>query len=463
MWVAIVAQGFSLFQSVFMSFVVAKILDNNIFAWWQWFLYLAGLTHYIHVGVGEGNLLRYGGTEYNNLPFPILSGVLRIYAISQVFFSFLISIFAMSTYGFSNESVCVCLAAAYMIAANIAFLLAQILIATNRTNIYSLAVIFNKLLVLVVSIILLCCGYRNYIGFAIGYCIGQYIELFLCAIKCPEIILQKLNNFKYIFKEILDDIKVGFILSLSTLCANMVTNVGRLCIKISGSLLSFGSLSLANSLSNFFLMFIRQIGTVIFPFLRRLGRNEQKEIFMTSKNLLSIFTTGILIGYYPVRLLVYYWLPNYQDSLIYLGYIMPIVVFDSQMSAINTPYLNSLNKEKSLLVINAIAFSITFVLSLFSIIVLDSIIAVSLSMTMGMLIKHTVGTFCVGRCFFIPLKKLFKEQISELVLMMIFIITASSFSILGMIVYLFAYLFYIVSKRSYLPEIKFILTRLPKK
>lgn len=453
---AVVAQGFSLLQSLFMTFVVAKILSNSVFSWWQWFLYLAGLTHYIHIGVGEGILLKTGGTAYKKLDYDRFGGVFWKYASLQAIACVGIIGFSVIRYAGSADGICIVLAALFMVASNLSYFLSQLLIATNRTADYSKAVVINKTIMLIASLCLLLGGYRNYIWFAVMYCVGQYCELLLCCRECKEVVwCRKKRQQSYYLREMLDDAKAGIVLSVSTLLANLVSNIGRACVKVINGLLDFGALSMANSLCSFFLMFIRQVGVVLFPFLRNADYDKRKRLFVLSNQAICLITLGILCFYYPVRFLLEQWLPSYRESFAYLVYIMPVVVLDSQMSVLNTPYLNAMRKEKRLLLINLTAFLVTLVVTLISIGIFNSMELVALSITVGMVVKSLIGTISISKSYEVQMGQITRTICFELALLVVFVLTARNNTIWSWLVYLGSYVGYCCFNRDILSVAKF--------
>ena len=443
---ALIAQGLSLLQSAFMTFVVAKILDQTLFAWWQWFLFLAGLTHYIHIGVGEGILLKYGGTPYHELDHKKLANEFKAYGLCQIICAIIICLIGAFFFGLNDEGICVILTGIYLVSYNLTFFLSQVLIASNRTSDYSRAVMIDKGALFVASLLLIIAGYRNYLLFAILYTIGQYIEFVVCGCVTKEVIVGELKDFKRSIKALISDASVGFFLSLSTFLANQITGIGRLFIRLFNGLLDFGVLSIANSLCNFLLIFIRQIGMVIFPFLRESSVEKRKALYKKLFFTIEIVTLATLLLYYPLRFVLGKWLTQYAASFVYMAYIMPIIVLDSQMSALNTPYLNTMRKEKVLLLINAVSLATTIVCTIVSIKVFNSIEFVALSISIGMMTKDYFSYVYICKKYsMFDAKCVFSLVLLTMVLLS-FIITSRYFSLLSMGIYTGIYVVYCIIK-----------------
>ena len=115
---------------------------------------------------------------------------------------------------------------------------------------------------------------------------------------------------------------------------------------------TFGQLSLALSLENFFLLFIQQISMVLFPALRQADKKILNSFFSVFESLLTFLMPLAYILYFPIVFIVGMWLPNYSDSLKYFGLLLPICVFDSRMNLLCITYLKVLRKESLLFIIN---------------------------------------------------------------------------------------------------------------
>ena len=86
------------------------------------------------------------------------------------------------------------------------------------------------------------------------------------------------------------------------------------------------------------------------------------------------FVLFALVFYYPFRLLISLWLPNYIDSLKYLDILFPVFIFQSKFSMLIETYLKTLNKENKLLFINMISVIASIACTIITIFVFDSLI-----------------------------------------------------------------------------------------
>ena len=68
--------------------------------------------------------------------------------------------------------------------------------------------------------------------------------------------------------------------------------------------------------------------------------------------MLMIPVLGMLLVYYPAKVLLSGWLPQYAESLKYMALLFPMCVYESKVSLLINTYLKALRKEKMMMYIN---------------------------------------------------------------------------------------------------------------
>jgi hypothetical protein len=100
------------------------------------------------------------------------------------------------------------------------------------------------------------------------------------------------------------------------------------------------------------MVLVNAVGVVVFPTLRRIDPELKPELFLTLRTLYLPAATLLLFLYFPMRELLGLWLPDYADSLRYLGLLFPVFVFEGRMSLLVNSFLKDLREERSMLFIN---------------------------------------------------------------------------------------------------------------
>ncbi len=69
---------------------------------------------------------------------------------------------------------------------------------------------------------------------------------------------------------------------------------------------------------------------------------------------------------YPSNLFLGMWLPEYSESLKFMGILFPIVIYEGRMSLLINTYLKTLRKrKKQFLFVNVLTLALSLILSLF--------------------------------------------------------------------------------------------------
>ena len=114
----------------------------------------------------------------------------------------------------------------------------------------------------------------------------------------------------------------------------------------------FAKTSLVLSITFFFLSFITSASTVLLPALKQLKESVSNDIYLPLNRLCSYMFLHVLILYYPIKLIILFWLPKYSDSIIFMGILFPIVFFESKFNFLLVTYLKKIFKTKVIFYIN---------------------------------------------------------------------------------------------------------------
>ena len=150
---------------------------------------------------------------------------------------------------------------------------------------------------------------------------------------------------------------------IANLAGSLVLGIARFLIDGCWGVEVFSEVSLALSITSFFMTFISQASMVLFPALRQSSDSDMASFYCITRDALNFLLPIIYLLYYPVVLLLGLWLPDYAASLIYFSYVLPICLFDGKMDILGTTYLKVLRREDDLLKINVITMFVSIVVS----------------------------------------------------------------------------------------------------
>ncbi len=273
----------------------------------------------------------------------------------------MISIFTLSVI-FStdgNKLFIFIMVALCMVIVNTRYMLLYILQATNRIKEYAQITITDRLLYCGLIIGFLILGIREYKLLIIADLIGKAISLIYAMWCCRDIVFSSISNLCFNFKEALDNINVGIKLMFANIASKLIIGVIRFSIERFWSISVFGKVSLTLSISNFLLTFINAIGLVMFPVLRRTDTKRLSSVYVSMRDSLMVIVMGALIFYYPAKVVLSAWLPNYADSLTYMAILFPICVYEGKMALLVNTCSQNIAKERLMLYRQQFDFTIS--------------------------------------------------------------------------------------------------------
>jgi hypothetical protein len=155
---------------------------------------------------------------------------------------------------------------------------------------------------------------------------------------------------------------------------------------------------------------------------------------------------GILVVYFPFKVVLSNWLPQYADSLMYMAIIFPMCVYEGKMSLLINTYLKTLRKEKTMLKVNMITLLLSIVITVITTVILKDLDMAIVSLVVLIAFKCILSEVILSRMLGISV---LKDISMEVVMTFIFILTGWFLnSWIAVIIYTVAYGVYLVSKRK---------------
>jgi len=263
---------------------------------------------------------------------------------------------------------------------------------------------------------------------------------------CKDIVFRRISTFYFSFREAFENINVGIKLMFANIASMLIIGVVRFGIERSWDVSTFGKVSLTLSISNLMLLFINAVGIVMFPILRRVDEKKLPSIYETMRTFLMVPLLGMLIVYYPLKVMLSAWLPQYADSLIYMALVFPICVYEGQMALLINTYLKTLRKEKLMLQINLISLVLSVMISFVTILILKNLDLAIVSIVILLAFRCVLAEIFLSKILRITI---YKDIALELIMTVIFITTGWFVkSWIAVMVYAVAYAMYLIIKRK---------------
>lgn len=394
---AMLAQGISLGLSFLTSFIVPRVLNVEMFSFWQLFTFYVTYVGFFHFGVNDGVYLKYGGIDIGDMDKELVSGQFKCLFLIQVVIASILGCIVFLVDIEPERKFVLVFTLLYMIVFNLSNYLSYIFQAANLTKIYSYSVIIDKIFFMLAVIIFVLSGNEFFQPYVLFYLGGKIASLIYCIYKGKTVISCKIRDRVRVIHELEDSIRVGIKLTISSMSSMMILGIGRFLIDSHWGVVVFGKISFALSLTTFVLAFVQQVSMVFFPALRRVDETEQIHVYQTMRRFCFFVMPLIYFLMIPGKWIISLWLPQYTDSLYYLGILLPICIFDAKMNMIFNTYFKVLRKEKTLLQINVVSLALSCFLSAIGTFVLESYWFVIVSMVISVVFRSVYSEFSINR------------------------------------------------------------------
>lgn len=432
--------------SAVVTFFVPKQLGVESYGYFQLYLFYISYTGFLHFGWADGVFLRYGGEYYDKLDKSKFSGQFWLYSGAEVAFGLLICLASVTLTLPQDKAIVLALTGISVFLVLPRTLLQYILQCTNRIKEYATLTVLEKVIYITVVVLSLLAGTHSFIPMILADLLGKSCALLYSVYQCRDILVTKPTGLKTSLKEARANIAVGIKLMFANIASMLIIGFVRLSIESQWDVTTFGKVSLTMSVSNLLMVFIRAVALVMFPMLRRTNSDKLSGIYNTMRTCLMIPLLGMLIFYYPAKVILSAWLPQYADSLVYMALLFPMCVFESKMSMLIETYMKTLRKEKWLLLVNVTTVLLSVVITLSTTYWLHNLDLAVASIVLLLAFRCVFAELLLSTVLDVNVKT---DIVMELSLTIIFI-GASWFvgGVAGLAIYALAYLVYLFIKRN---------------
>lgn len=432
------------------TLIAPKMLTVEEYSWFQLYLFYVTYISIFSLGWGEGIYLRHGGEYLEKLDKKAFSGQFRFYMLIEIVFAIML---VLASGAFIEERQTIVFFWGIAIAAYAPCLFYRnLLLSVNCIKEYAITHIIEKGVYCVVGLTAIFVFRHGFYFLLIADIVGKIAADLYIFILCRSLIFARTSFSTSVLKTAWENIRVGSKLMISNLISLFIIGVVRFFIERTWDTTTFGKVSLTISISNLLMVFIRAVALVMFPMLRRTNSDKLSGIYNTMRTCLMIPLLGMLVCYYPAKVILSAWLPQYADSLIYMALLFPMCVFESKMSMLIETYMKTLRKEKWLLLVNVTTVSLSVVITLITTYWLHNLDLAVASIVFLLAFRCVFAELLLSTVLDVNVKT---DIVLELALTIIFI-GASWFvgGIAGLAIYAVAYLVYLFIKRN---DVAFVL------
>lgn len=436
----------SLIVSTLVVLVIPKLIGVEEYGYWQLYIFYSSYVGFLHFGWNDGIYLRFGGEEYENLDKRLFYSQFIELFFSQIFIGILIWSASIIFVVDINRGFILKMVAIAMILVNTRLMFFYILQATNRIKEFARLTILDRVVYVLLIIIFLLIGIRDFKLIIIADLIGKFISLIFAAFACRDIAFIKLSAFYLTISEVFININIGIKLMFANIASMLIIGIVRFGIERVWAVATFGKISLTLNISSMMMLFINAVGVIMFPILRRTNQEKLANIYSTIRDFLMPLSLGILIIYYPLKSIMVAWLPQYEDSLLYMALVFPMFIYEGKMALLINTYLKTLRREKVMLRINLISMFLSLVMTYISTHIVTNLDVAILNIVILLAIRSALAESYLAKELNINVKK---DILLEVLLTFVFILTGWFVdSWMTVLIYGMTYLIYLIIKRK---------------
>ena len=350
---SVFAQGISLITSIIINLVVPKFIDGYQYSYWQTYILYSSYVGILHFGLLDGIVLRFSQYDYDELSkkeYGFHFYFLVIMLLVEMIFTFIIAnIFVKNSF-----KEIIFLVAISIVSKNIFTFASYTFQISNRITEYVFLVISQRMFYGLFSVLLLAIGIKDFYFYCIADIAADIFGFILNIPSNKELFVQGLQCSKRLIMEVLSTMKSGIFLMIANFSNNFIVGSAKIAIQNFWPTLIFGEVSFSFSITNFFLSFVMAISVVLFPSIKRMDVAQLPNLYDKIREVLTPILFIIMTLYYPGCYILKLWLPKYQNSLIYVGLLLPIIVYSTRVSLLTNNYLKAYRKEKKMLTLNVV-------------------------------------------------------------------------------------------------------------
>lgn len=434
---SLISNIISAIVSAMIAFVAPLLLTTIDYGYSQLYLFYVSYIALLSFGWGEGLYLKFGGYKIDELPKGKIKYNFKKYLsleiISVVVLLVVVLLFVLD----KEKIIMICCLIATILYCPVLFY-GNLLAGINEIERNSILHLIEKIVFCILSIILLLIT-KNYFSIVIADLIGKASADIYLVLYCKDIV-GKDEEIQY-DETMKETVFSGFKLLMSNLVGMFIIGVAKYVVKSYWDIETFGKATLAISMSNIIMIFIRSISVIIFPSIKRMKKEKMFDFYCSLNTICSFLCYFILLFSYPIKIIIFNILPNYKESIEMFLVMFPICIFECKIGLIFEPFMKANRREKDMLIINILSVLISGAASLFLAKSEKSITSILLAIVFVQLIRKTLFAFVVNRTMKI---NMFLDLMIDLTFVTLYlinnIILKNVYGTLLYILLLFAYL-----------------------
>jgi hypothetical protein len=386
-----------LLVSLASTLIFPKILGVGDYSFWQLYVFYVGYVGVLQFGWNDGIYLRYGGQLYGNLERRRFAVQFWLLVASQVVISVMVVLAAWILVPDTDRAFILSMTGLAILVLGTRAFFFFIWQATNLIGHYARALALEQVVFIIAVTTWFLTGGTGYQGLILCDLLAKTVSLLISVYWCRDLVIERFRPKRQDLAEAWLNVSVGVKLMLANVASMLVVGVVRFAIERHWDVVTFGKVSLSLSVSSLVMVFVNAVGVVLFPTLRRIDTARKPELFLTLRTLYLPVAAFLLMLYFPLRIGLGLWLPDYEESLHYMGLLFPVFLFEGRMALLINSFLKDLREERSMLVVNLGGVALSVVLSMVCTLWLGSLELTVTSIIVLIVVRATVAELVLCR------------------------------------------------------------------
>ena len=329
----------TLISGIFVGFIIPKVLGSTEYGYYKIFTLYASYIGLFTIGISEGMYLKYSGISYDDLNKSKIRLFTNIFIKIQLTIAFLIFVssvlFAEGEYKFIFIALSV-----YLVELNITTYYQYVAQMTMRFSDYTVRNFVKTILTIVAVLImagLFLFNEKNSLSYKYYVLLTLIISTLLYFIylkKFKDITFGNYDKYVDAKEELKDIMKLGIPFLLASLCSTLILNIDKQFVSMLFEPAVYGTYAFAYSMLTLVTMCTSAISTVLYPSLKRTSRENLADNLKSISSIVLVFVFFMMLSYFPLCLIVNWFLPKYIYSLEIFRIVFPGLAFTSIISVV---------------------------------------------------------------------------------------------------------------------------------
>lgn len=329
----------TLVSGIFVGFIIPKVLGSTEYGYYKIFTLYASYIGLFTFGISEGMYLKYSGICYDDLNRGRIRFFTKLFTKIQLIMA--VSIFVSSLMFTDGEYQYIFVALAiYLVELNTTTYYQYVAQMTMRFSDYTVRNFVKTILTIVavlIMVVLYLMNGKSSLSYKYYVLLTLIISTLLCLLylrKFKDITFGNHDRYVDARKELIQIMKLGIPFLLASLCSTLILNIDKQFVSMLFEPAVYGTYAFAYSMLTLVTMCTSAISTVLYPSLKRTSKDNLAENLKRMSSIVLVFVFFMMLSYFPLCVIVNWFLPKYTYSLVIFRIVFPGLAFTSIISVV---------------------------------------------------------------------------------------------------------------------------------